>query len=113
MKKKMFIFLCCFFFFAVAALATNLRGRVLRFDPVTKNYSPLVNARIDITIWNGTKWVETGYAFTGKDGFYYFVNFSPGSQFRVKAQGKFYPPQALFIQNILPPYYQEIPQIVL
>jgi hypothetical protein len=113
MKKTILIFLCCFFLFAAAAWATNLRGRVLRFDPVAKTYNPLVNARVDITVWNGTKWVETGYAMTGKDGFYYFVNFSPGAQFRVKVLGKSYPPQALFIQNILPPYYQEIPQIVL
>ena len=113
MKKRIAIFLCCFLLLGATAWATNLRGRVLRFDPVTKSYFPLVNARIDFWTWNGVQWVNAAYAVTGNDGFYYFVNFYPGVQFRIQVLGKFYPPQPLFIQNILPPYYQDIPQIVM
>jgi hypothetical protein len=113
MKKRLVVFVYCLLFFSATALATNLRGRVLRYDPSTKNYTPLINTRVEIHTWDGKNWVQSAYAMTGKDGFYYFVNLHPGAQFKVQVLGKFYPPQPLFTQNLQSPHYQDIPQIIL
>jgi len=91
------------------AKATNLRGQLVR--NIGGTYRPLANVRVDFMVWNGTGWAPYSYAITGGDGFYYFLNFSPGLKFCVAVLGHYYPNQPLTIQNLSPQFYQDIPAI--
>ncbi|PSL45398.1 hypothetical protein CLV51_104100 [Chitinophaga niastensis] len=94
------------------AAATNLRGRIVRYDPYSGRLYPLYNVRVDLWIWNGAQWVTPGYNFTNQDGFYFFVNLSPGYLFKVQVFNIVYPGQQNWtIVNVIPPGFQDIPQI--
>ncbi|MEO8962386.1 MAG: hypothetical protein ABI325_10915 [Ginsengibacter sp.] len=105
---KHFIIIICIFFFFGEVSATNLRGQVVRYDSYSGRYYPLAGVRVDFWIFNG-KWVDMSYAISGSDGFYYFMNVSPGYSFRVQVFNVFYPQQPLTLLNILPPNFQDIP----
>jgi hypothetical protein len=79
--------------------ATNLRGRIVHYDPYSRNLYPMPNIRVDLYVFNGG-WVDIGYAFSGPDGMYYFNNVAPGANFLIQVNGVFYPPQPLFLANV-------------
>lgn len=110
-KRLMILFIVCLLV-SVTSRATNLRGQVIRFNPNSQSYFPLVNVRVDLWTWNGSIWVDQSYAVTGNDGMYYFLNFPPFAVFRIQVLGNFFPEQPLTIANILPSNYQDIPQII-
>jgi hypothetical protein len=63
-------------------------------------------------------WQDVSSVVTGADGFYYFLKFSPNQLFYVSVGGKFYPPQQsplsiLSINPATPPYYEDIPPIII
>ena len=96
--------------------ATNLRGRIL----TNGGQMPLGNIRVDLMIFNPNirQWQDVSYAITGADGFYYFLNFFPNQLFYISVAGRFYPPQQnplviIAIDPTLPPYYEDIPPIIL
>lgn len=93
-------------------IATNLQGQVLRLNPQTGSYFPLVGVRVDLWIFNGQQWVDLSYAVTGANGSYLFVNVPPGLSFRMQVFGNFFPAQALVVMNVYPPYVQTVPSII-
>jgi len=107
--SKLILFLFASLVLSITVSATNLRGEIMRQG--NSGPFPLANTRVDLMIWNGQQWIDASFAITGADGFYYFVNFSPGTLFFIKVFERFYPPQPLTILNILPPYYQDLPII--
>ena len=110
MKMKTLIVICLLATLAVGrAAATNLRGQVVR--NVNGYYYPLAGVRVELMVYDGRAWQLGSYAFTGPDGFYFFINFNPGITFAIRINGYYFPPQPLVIQNILPPFYQDIPVI--
>jgi hypothetical protein len=105
----------CILFFQAAG-ATNLRGRIL----TNGGQYPMANIRVDLMIFNPNmrQWQDVSFAVTGADGFYYFLNFFPNQLFYVSVAGRFYPPQQnplviLAINPEEPPYYEDIPAIIL
>ncbi|WP_179414302.1 hypothetical protein HDF19_01970 [Mucilaginibacter sp. E4BP6] len=90
--------------------ATNLRGQLIR-NYNGQNY-PLQQTRVDLLFWNiqAQRWDDVGFAITGNDGFYYFVNLSPGVTFCLLILGRYYPAQPLMVQDNSP-YYQDLPLI--
>jgi hypothetical protein len=109
MKVKVFV--CIFFagiFLSFKSYATNLRGRIARYNPTYNNFFPLQNVRVDLWIFNGAQWIDLSFAVTGPDGMYYFNGLSPGISFKIQVFGNFFPEQALMIYNVP---LQDIPQI--
>ncbi|MBV8253409.1 MAG: hypothetical protein JO154_12445 [Chitinophaga sp.] len=110
--KYLFFLLTTVLLSVSVASATNLRGRIVRYDPESGRVYPLYNVRIDLWIWNGAQWVSTGYNFTNADGFYFFMNQPAGYFFKVQVFNILYPnPQSWIIANVISPYFQDIPQI--
>jgi hypothetical protein len=104
--------------FNIDCYATNLRGQV--FHHTNLGNQPAANVRVDLVIFNTTNhsWQSVSSVLTGSDGFYYFLNFSPNQHFYISIGGKYYPPQqvAPIIQTVnssSPPYYQDIPPIII
>lgn len=122
MKKQNIIkglFILCFCsFIHISGYATNLRGQILHNNG--NRNTPLANVRVDLMIFNQTthSWQDVSNVMTGADGFYYFLNFTPNQIFYISVWNKFYPPtqNPLTILNVnptQPPYYQDIPAIIL
>lgn len=97
---------------AMAVNATNLRGQVVRYNANTRTNYALGGVRVDLIVWNGNQWVDISYAITGQDGFYYFINVSPGSVFRVQVFNNLFPAQPITVIPVNPPYYQDIPWVI-
>lgn len=110
MKKAIFLFFAIFMLFVNAASATNLRGRLMR--TVGGKSTPLAQTRVELLFWNGTGYDNKGYAITDNDGFYFFVNISPGQKFCVLVLGRYYPAAPLVVQGIAMPNYQDLPLII-
>jgi hypothetical protein len=108
MNKVFFLFIVCFLCFGNAN-ATNIRGRLLR--TTQQGPIPLAGVRVDLMIWNGQVWVNSSFAITGGDGFYYFLNFPPGGTFCIKVFDRFYPPRPMVIMDYQPPFYEDVPAI--
>ncbi|MET7000203.1 hypothetical protein [Chitinophaga defluvii] len=113
MKYFLIAFLALTFLLsAQEASATNLRGRIVRYDPYSGRLFPLYNVRVDFWLWNGTQWLNVAYSVTNGDGFYFFNNVAPGYLFKVQVFNAYYPLQQPWsVVNVLPPYFQDIPQI--
>lgn len=112
MKYLTLIFVIMFTLNIKAASATNLRGQIVRYNPGNGTYYALAGIRVDIMIWNGQQWINSAYAITDNNGFYFFLNYAPGATFCISVFGRYYPPQQpLQILNYAPQYYQDIPVI--
>ena len=109
--KYLFSSLFCLLFF-FKSFSTNIRGQVVRYFPSSGQYYPLAGVRVDLWIFNGQQWIDVSYYVTGQDGLYYFVGLGPGSIIKLQVFGNFFPPQPITIQNVYPPYYQDIPWII-
>ncbi len=111
MKRAIiFLFFALMFSNPNRSQATNLRGRLVR--AVNGQNFPLTQTKVELLFWNGTGWNSKGYAMTGNDGFYFFVNIAPGPKFCLLIAGRYYPAVPLVVQNIAAPNYQDLPLIV-
>lgn len=110
MRKPIFLFFAVFMMLINIAHATNLRGRLMR--SVGGRNSPLTQTRVELLFWNGKGYDNKGYAMTDNDGFYFFVNISPGQKFCVLVLGRYYPAIPLVVQSIAMPNYQDLPLII-
>lgn len=91
------------------ARATNIRGQVVRNTNGT--FRPLPNVKVELMIWDGRQWNVKSYTITGGDGFYFFVNVSPGLTFCLRVMGHYYPYRPLTVQNVSSSSYQDLPVI--
>ena len=110
MKTLIFFFSIVLIFNINTASATNLRGKLVRATG-SQNY-PLAQTKVELLFWNGNGWDNKGYAITGNDGFYFFVNITPGPRFCLLILGRYYPATPMIVQDIAPPDYQDLPLIV-
>lgn len=107
MKTAILTLAVIFMLLIKTASATNIRGQLVR------NYNGMFYAlpgvRVDLMVWNGQSWVDVSYAVTGNDGFYFFINLSPGTIFCINVFGRFYPAQSpLQVANVA---LQDVPVI--
>lgn len=107
--KRIIVILSILLFVSTNVNATNLRGQIAHATP-SGAFNPVANVKVDIYLRENGKWKYWSCAYTGNDGFYYFVNFSPGTVFCLKVSGRFYPPQPLVISKA--PIF-DIPRIVI
>jgi hypothetical protein len=109
---KFFISLILVFCLLSQVHATNLRGQVIRYDQGSGRTFPLANVRVDLWIFNGQSWIDLSYAITGQDGFYFFINVTPGYYFRMQVFGNLFPGQGYYtVMNVFPPNFQNVQQI--
>jgi hypothetical protein len=109
--KALFIAMVFMIFFCKNAIATNLRGQIIRYNPSYGQNFPLPGVRVDLYIRNGNQWIDLSYAITGNDGSYFFYNVQPGATFQIVIFGNFKLSQPMGVQAINPPYFENIPVI--
>jgi len=68
-----------------SAWATNLRGRILRFNSYYNSYYPAAGVQVMFSLWNGRAWIPVARTQTQQDGMYY-INLSPGNYY-IQAPG--------------------------
>lgn len=107
--KKIFIIIICFAI-SLQINATNLRGRVVH--SIAGNTQPATGVRVDLLVWDNTKWVDVAFAITDNNGYYYFLNYENNKKIFISIAGVYYPQQPLKISGIEPPLYQDIPTII-
>ncbi len=109
MKKLILFFSIVLILNINKATATNLRGKLVRTNGSLSN--PLAQTKVELLFWNGRGWDSRGYAITGNDGFYFFVNITPGAKFCLLILGRYYPIIPLIVQDVASPNYQDLPLI--
>jgi hypothetical protein len=107
--KFIFIFALFVLFQVTKSDATDLRGQLVH--NINGTYVPLGGVRVDLMVYNGKSWEMTTYAFSGKDGFYFFINCKPGITFTLRVYGNYFPSKPLVMQDLSPNNYQDVPAI--
>ena len=129
MKKLLFIFFISFCCFAASSQqppqqypGTNLRGKVVRFDPNYNAYIPLQNVVVELQQWRFTgsyyqngqpvmQWVTVLIAYTDGAGFYYFYNIALNN-YQILVNGS----RSMQIQVVWIDYnlyqFQDLPMII-
>ena len=125
MKRLIFVLFISFCFFSASSQqpypGTNLRGKVVRFDPNYNTYIPLQNASVELQQWRWTgayyqngeqvwQWITIAIAYTDGYGFYYFYYIALNN-YQIKVNGgRSIPIQVIWIDyNVF--QFQDLPMI--
>ncbi len=74
-KTTIFLGILILFLQGTSLFATDLRGKIVKYNDYYKTYEPIFNIKVDI--YQKDRYIKTIY--TNSKGFYYIYNINPGS----------------------------------